>query len=65
MPKESLPHKVWSDCVKCPRLNDCDEVAVCKPLNEAGWADLREAIERVSNPAARSASGELFDVFPG
>ncbi len=67
VPKESLPHKVWSDCVKCPRLHDCDEVAVCKPLTEAGRRDLALAVARVTDPASAGAvaEGELFDVFPG
>jgi amino-acid N-acetyltransferase len=26
--KESLPHKVWSDCIKCHKFPDCDEQAV-------------------------------------
>ena len=26
--RESLPHKVWSDCIKCPKFPDCDELAV-------------------------------------
>jgi len=26
--KGQLPHKVWADCVKCPKFPDCDEVAV-------------------------------------
>lgn len=26
--KDLLPHKVWSDCIKCPKFPDCDEVAV-------------------------------------
>jgi len=25
--KEALPHKVWADCVRCPRFPHCDEVA--------------------------------------
>ena len=24
--KDILPHKVWSECVKCPKFPDCDEV---------------------------------------
>ena len=27
-PMASLPHKVWTDCVKCPVQDKCDEVAV-------------------------------------
>jgi len=26
--KRELPHKVWGDCVNCPKFPDCDEVAV-------------------------------------
>ena len=26
--KKVLPHKVWSDCLKCPKFPDCDEVAM-------------------------------------
>ena len=28
--KEKLPMKVWSDCARCPKQQDCDEVAVIK-----------------------------------
>ncbi len=31
-PKENLPHKVWADCLNCPRFPDCDEVAMIKEL---------------------------------
>ncbi len=31
-PKEFFPEKVWSDCVQCPMLENCDEVAVMLPL---------------------------------
>jgi len=27
-----LPMKVWSDCARCPKQQDCDEVAVAKTL---------------------------------
>ena len=30
--KESLPMKVWSDCAKCSKQQNCDEVAVLKEL---------------------------------
>jgi amino-acid N-acetyltransferase len=34
VPRESLPHKVWSDCLNCPKFPDCDEtpVAIDVPL---------------------------------
>jgi argininosuccinate synthase len=31
-PKEFFPEKVWNDCVQCPMLENCDEVAVMLPL---------------------------------
>lgn len=30
--KKELPHKIWSDCIKCSKFPDCDEVAVIKIL---------------------------------
>jgi amino-acid N-acetyltransferase len=30
--RDSLPHKVWLVCVKCPRFPDCGEVAMKKAL---------------------------------
>lgn len=26
--KSLLPHKIWSECVRCPKFPDCDEVAL-------------------------------------
>ncbi len=26
--KKVLPHKVWADCLKCPKFPDCDEIAM-------------------------------------
>ena len=28
VPKETLPHKVWTDCVRCPLQDNCDETAM-------------------------------------
>jgi len=30
--KEELPHKVWKECINCPKFPNCDEVAVIKDL---------------------------------
>ncbi len=32
VPKETLPHKVWTDCVRCPVQANCDEIAVVLDL---------------------------------
>lgn len=26
--KSELPHKIWTDCIKCPKFPECDEVAL-------------------------------------
>lgn len=30
MDKSLLPHKIWADCVKCPKFPECDEVAMVR-----------------------------------
>lgn len=30
--KNNLPHKIWVDCLKCPKFPDCNETAVIKYL---------------------------------
>jgi len=30
--KSSLPHKIWADCLKCPKFPDCDEIALLVEL---------------------------------
>jgi len=31
--KDRLPMKVWSDCARCPKQQNCDEIAVIKPIS--------------------------------
>jgi len=31
--KDALPMKVWSDCAKCPKQQNCDEIAVVKTIS--------------------------------
>jgi len=31
--KSCLPHKIWADCLKCPKFPDCDETALMLDLN--------------------------------
>lgn len=35
IPKEKLPHKIWSECIRCPKFPDCGEIALLYEL-EAG-----------------------------
>ncbi len=31
--KKDLPHKVWKDCLNCPKFPGCDEVAMIRSLS--------------------------------
>jgi amino-acid N-acetyltransferase len=31
--KESLPYKVWSECIHCPKQDQCDEIALMLVLD--------------------------------
>ena len=28
VPRDTLPHKIWKDCIDCPKFPDCDEIAM-------------------------------------
>jgi len=30
--RNTLPHKVWSDCLSCPSRDSCDEIAIIREL---------------------------------
>ncbi|MDD5450178.1 MAG: N-acetyltransferase [Candidatus Omnitrophica bacterium] len=30
--KAALPHKIWTDCIKCVKFPDCDEVALIREI---------------------------------
>lgn len=32
--KDKLPHKIWSECIKCPFFPDCNEVPMIKDLRK-------------------------------
>jgi len=29
---DSLPYKVWSDCLRCPKQDNCDEIAMLREI---------------------------------
>jgi len=31
--KSVLPHKIWGDCIRCPKFPNCDEIAMIRDLN--------------------------------
>lgn len=30
--KEQLPHKVWKECINCPKFPNCDEIAMMRKI---------------------------------
>jgi amino-acid N-acetyltransferase len=54
--KESLPLKVWSDCVRCPKRDGCDEIAMVRTLSDVPIAPLPPA-----TPTPRGVSIPVLD----
>lgn len=42
VPRESLPHKIWGDCLDCPKFTNCDETALMLDLGAS--TDQREEL---------------------
>jgi amino-acid N-acetyltransferase len=51
VPKEALPLKVWSDCVRCPKNDACDEIAMVLELE-----DVPASLGPVAAPTPRGVS---------
>ncbi len=58
VPKESLPLKVWSDCVRCPKQDNCDEIAMVLTLHDVPEITMPNAI-----PTPRGVSIPVLDHF--
>ena len=54
--KDSLPLKVWSDCVRCPKRDGCDEIAMVREL-----MDVPIAPGPVATPTPRGVSIPVLD----
>ncbi len=53
--KDSLPLKVWSDCVACPKRDNCDEIAMVLTLKD---------VPEVKGPPAKpTPRGKRFPVI--
>jgi amino-acid N-acetyltransferase len=55
----TLPLKAWKDCVRCPKFQACDEVAVLRVLRADHWA---EAEPRPWGPLMTSPTDELIQI---
>ncbi|MCC7350300.1 MAG: N-acetyltransferase [Phycisphaerales bacterium] len=56
VPKESLPLKVWSDCVRCPKQEQCDEIAMVLTLHDLPVIEAPDA-----TPTPRGVSIPVLD----
>ncbi|HEX8521517.1 MAG TPA: N-acetyltransferase [Tepidisphaeraceae bacterium] len=56
--KDSLPLKVWSDCVRCPKRDGCDEIAMVREL-----ADVPAPVGPIAPPTPRGVSIPVLDHF--
>jgi hypothetical protein len=50
-----LPLKVWKDCLRCPKFQNCDEIAVMKRLR-------LPSIDRRFHDLESAAPGELIQL---
>ncbi len=55
--RESMPRKVWTDCVACPRRHACDEIAVEIELAPGAIERARETVRAWSVPLVAVPSG--------
>ncbi|HEX3355605.1 MAG TPA: N-acetyltransferase [Tepidisphaeraceae bacterium] len=58
VPKDSLPLKVWSDCVRCPKNDACDEIAMVMELE-----DVIPPAGPVAPPTPRGVSIPVLEHF--
>lgn len=56
--KDSLPLKVWSDCVRCPKNDHCDEIAMVLTLEDVEEPRLPHAV-----PTPRGVSIPVLPSF--
>ncbi len=41
--KDTLPLKVWTDCVRCPKRDGCDEIAMARSLSDVPMIVMHQA----------------------
>jgi amino-acid N-acetyltransferase len=54
--KDTLPLKVWSDCVRCPKRDGCDEIAMVRVLH-----DVPLSVAPIAQPTPRGVSIPVLD----
>ena len=56
--KDTLPLKVWSDCVRCPKRDGCDEIAMVRTLH-----DVPMIVMPTTPPTPKGVSIPVLDAF--
>jgi amino-acid N-acetyltransferase len=56
--KDTLPLKVWSDCVRCPKRDGCDEIAMVRTLH-----DVPMIVMPTTAPTPKGVSIPVLDAF--
>lgn len=56
--RETLPRKVWTDCMKCPRRHACDEVAVSLDLVPGASEEAAKGARAYTLPMPQVAFGD-------
>jgi amino-acid N-acetyltransferase len=54
-----LPLKAWKDCVRCPKFQACDEIAVLRVLRPENWS---ESQPELWNQSSGSVDGQLIQI---
>ena len=60
--KRELPHKIWSDCLHCPKFPDCDEESLIwnsRKEKDSRYRD--EPFEKIDKSGIRPVVGEISD----
>ena len=55
--RETMPRKVWTDCVACPRRHACDEIAVEIELLPGALARARDGKREWNIPLVSASAG--------
>jgi amino-acid N-acetyltransferase len=42
-----LPLKAWKDCLRCPKFQNCDEIAVLKNLSEGNLKRVSQSAQNI------------------
>jgi len=52
----ALPLKAWKDCLRCPKFQDCDEIAMMRVLRPEHWALSTQKWGNIPSPSEGTES---------